>query len=98
MSGIEAVSSQHKDVQQLQVDNSVLVFAPAIYVIDTRNQTIKKTDLNFKGSYTISDSEGIWINPGKREMDVFLKGKEKSLGKTGTNPKGIQLQVMKVAY
>lgn len=98
VSGIEAVSNQHKDVQQLQVDNSVLVFAPAIYVIDTRNQTIKKTDLNFKGSYTISDSEGIWINPGKREMDVFLKGKEKSLGKTGTNPKGIQLQVMKVAY
>lgn len=97
-SGIEAVSSQHKNVQQLQTDNSVLAFAPAIYVIDTRHQTIKKTDLNFKGGYTISDSDGIWINTEKRELDAFLKGKEKGLEKAGANPKGIQLQVVKVAY
>lgn len=96
--GIEVFSGQNNDIKRLQIDNSVLLFAPAIYVIDTRNQSIKKIDLNLKGGYTISDKEGIWINTEKRELDAFLKGREKSLEKPGTNPKGVQLQVVKVAY
>lgn len=97
--GIESFSGgSDKSIRRLQMDEGTLAFAPVIYVIDTRNQAIKKTDLNFKGGYTISENEGIWINTEKRELDVFLRGKEKSLDKPGANPRGIQLQVIKVAY
>ncbi|WP_367914894.1 hypothetical protein [Leadbetterella sp. DM7] len=91
-------SGEPEEISREQLESASLACAPVAYIIDTRKQTISFLDLHEKGGYSLPWVNNTWIDMNSREINTFLRTRERSEDKAASYPKVVRLQALKAAY
>lgn len=91
-------SGEPEGISREQLEGAAFASAPVAYIIDTQKQTARILDLHQNGGYSIPGVNNVWIDPANREINAFLRTREKSEGKADSYPKVVRMQALKIAF